>query len=79
MSPQKVPVSKRALVQRINRKLAEDNGVLRAARGFQEQNELGELYVLSIRKNYVTEKHVDLEKLGRKLGVLRDHEILVEH
>jgi hypothetical protein len=64
-----VPVTTRALVQRINRKLSALDGgdpraeQVRAARG-KARETLGEFYLL------------DLDALGRKLGVLRAWERL---
>jgi hypothetical protein len=71
----KVPITSRALIQRINRKLAPDQETLKTARGAL-QNEVGEHYVLDLFHNRVTTKDVNLETLGRKLGVLKPWEVL---
>jgi hypothetical protein len=73
-----VPVTKRALLQRINRKLVEEGEVLKTARGEIAQNDLGTFYVLDINKNTVAAHDVDPETLGRKLGVLRPWEHIVD-
>lgn len=74
-----VPISERALLARINRKLKPDYEALRRARedscGF---NELGRYFLLDLYRNAVVEMHVDLEMKGRELGVLRDYETLSE-
>jgi hypothetical protein len=72
-----VPVTARALVQRINRALSKDSEVLKATRGSQAVQDLGDFYVLDVRGNSVVRKDVDIEALGRKLGALRDFEVLV--
>ena len=73
----KVAVTERALVQRINRKLAKDQEVVKKARGAATRD-LGDYYRLDAFRNAVMESNVDLEALGRKLGVLRVFEALKE-
>lgn len=82
MAPKKrkrVPVSMRALVQRINRKLAaaerERGGEpklaarLKAARG-DAVRALGDYYLVDVERNAVERTDVDPEALGRELGAL---------
>lgn len=71
-----VPVTERALVQRINRVLAKQDEVLKAARGERAVVDLGRYYVLSVSGNYVVDKDVDLEDLGRALEALKPFEVL---
>ena len=66
----KMPVTVRALVQRINRVLASDGKRLRGTRGRGP----GVYYVVSSSR--VTQSAVNLEALGRKLGVLHEWETL---
>jgi len=73
-----VPVTARALVQRINRKLAEHDLVVRKTRGGRAESELGDFYTLNFRINGIVETRVDLEALGREEAVLRDWEHLAE-
>jgi hypothetical protein len=74
----KVPVTKRALIQRVNRALAKDGEQLKATKGAQAQLDLGEFYVVDVSLNAVSRKDVDLEKLARELGVLKPYEALAE-
>jgi hypothetical protein len=74
----KVPVTLRALVQRINRKLAKDGEALRATRGGRDRSELGNWYIVDLDGTFIATKDVDPEKLGRRLSVLRDNEEVVE-
>lgn len=67
--PTRVPVTPRALLQRINRKLAHDGQALRASRG-RERDTLGDFYLLDTHQNTVIDHHVRPELLGRELGVL---------
>jgi hypothetical protein len=78
VAKQKVPVSERALIQRINRKLLDDDQVVKSARGSRAEQELGAFYVIDFRHNCIVKKDVALRALGRKLGALRSYEYLVE-
>ncbi len=75
-----VPVTMRALTQRINRKLAEDNMVLKTSRGLLAPVDLGRYYVVNLRSNAVMLRYRDCdpEKLGREYGVLKNYEHVVE-
>ncbi|HEY3549338.1 MAG TPA: hypothetical protein VGK17_24980 [Propionicimonas sp.] len=78
----KVNVTMRALVQRINRKLAKENQVLKAQRGaaarLDNPQGLGAYYIVDTHSGNVDAQHVDPEKLGRELGVLQTWERLEE-
>lgn len=67
----KKPVSRRALVQRINRKLAKRGHRLKAGRG----EGVGDYY---IAKGKQITPHVNIERLGRDMGVLHPYERLEE-
>ncbi len=73
---QKVPVSERALVQRINRKLCQmqPRSVLKKTKGARAKSDLGNYYILNTDSNGVDSHHVDPETLGRELEVLSDSE-----
>ena len=64
-----------AVVKRINRKLKGKNIVLKKARGARAQAELGEYFLLDVRRNMVKVKNVDVEMAAMKLDVLGEHEI----
>ncbi len=69
----KVPISERALVQRINRKLADEGQLVKKARE-RVATTLGDYFVVDLTSNAVMDQDVDLEKLGRELKVLHDYE-----
>jgi hypothetical protein len=73
-----VPVTMRALIQRINRKIAADGEVLKTARGDRARLDLGAYYVIDVNRNFIASKHVDPEAWGRELGVLRPYECVAE-
>lgn len=70
MGESKVPVSLRALVQRLNRKLAQTEDVLKKARGRSMRAEFGDYYVLNRRTNTVTQWHVDPVDLAHQVEAL---------
>jgi hypothetical protein len=72
----KAPITRRALIQRISRALKKDNPhtALKATRGQRERRDLGDYYIY--RRNVVTETHIKLEELGKRLGVLKPYERL---
>lgn len=65
-----VAVSLRALIQRINRKLAPEFEQLKATRGQRAINDLGDYYILDFNRNCVIASFVDVEELAKKLGCL---------
>jgi len=75
---EKVPVSMRALIQRINRTLKPDLETLKITRGEQMRREVGDYYRLNLRYNCISGKHMDPEEYGRNLGVLQPWETVVE-
>ena len=75
---QTVPVTERALVARINRKLRHDLMALRRApRTGKTPADLGDYYVVNHRLNIVQDTHVNLADLGRVLDCLKPWERLV--
>jgi len=69
---QKIPITKRALVQRINRLLRKRNEALRGKRGANT----GEYYLVDFTRNALIQDDVSLDKLGRELDVLKPYERL---
>jgi len=45
---QKVPITMRALIQRINRKLRDDDTMLKITRGERWRHDLGDCYVVNV-------------------------------
>ena len=65
-----VPVTLRAVIQRINRKLAGEDKRLKATRGERARSDLGDYYLLNVNRNFIAAHHVDPEALARELGVI---------
>ncbi len=63
----RVPVSVRAVIQRINRRLKKDGQLLRACRwnNWNREN-FGQYYVVSTGTGRLIETNVELEKLARR-------------
>jgi hypothetical protein len=72
----RIEVSLRALTQRINRKLAEDGQIVRAPRGSRPHKADDDYYIVDTKHNAVHARGINLETLGRKLGVLKEWEVL---
>ena len=68
-----VPVTMRALTQRINRKLRHDGQRLRTARGWF--SDLG--HVLDFKHHWIVKRHVEPEARGRDLGVVKNYDQLL--
>ncbi len=77
---QTVPVSERALLQRLNRKLKADGLVVKKPRGrLASPAGLGDYYVLDLERNAIAEKNLtlaDLEDMARKREALEPYESL---
>src|ERR1017187_9817859 len=71
---QKVRITERALFQRVNRKLHQQGENLRTARTQQVEASMGRHYIVDAKRKAVTADHVDLENLGRKLGLIQPWE-----
>ncbi len=69
-------VSARAAQQRINRKLRPSLQMLRKSRRWS--SDTGSFYLLDLGSNWLVQGHVDVEALGRELGVLDAHESVRE-
>jgi hypothetical protein len=68
MSPKQptIAVTVRALMARINRKLAAENQILKVSRSVAEKQNLGNYHVVDTHKNAVVDYHInDLEKWVR--------------
>jgi hypothetical protein len=69
-----VPVSARALHQRINRKLKAEGTVMKTSVGARARAELGRFWIVSA--SGVVLENVDPVSFARKLGVLRSWEMV---
>lgn len=66
-----IPITMRALLQRINRALDKENRQLKKAVGARLQQDVGEFYLVDRQRNAVVRLDVDPVALGRDLDVLR--------
>ena len=71
------PVTLRALLQRLNRKLAKEGEVLKTLRGQRYANDLGRYYIVNLDRKAIDTTDVDPVALGRALGVLAAWEMVV--
>ena len=64
-------ITDRALFQRINRRLAKQNEILKKTRGAgRAYLELGQYYVLNFNHNVIVRKDVELSSFAAELGVV---------
>jgi hypothetical protein len=74
-------VAERALIRRINRKLASEGQLgaqLHKYRGGRSLIDLGNFYVIDRETGFLVKAHVDLEELGREVGALAKSEELAD-
>jgi hypothetical protein len=76
MKETKAPVSRRALFQRVNRKLAKEGLALKKTSGQRARIDLGEYFLIDTKRNTAVERHIDLAKFATKHGVLEPWERL---
>jgi hypothetical protein len=69
-------VTRRALVQRINRKLAPCEEKLHTARGARTKKDFGDFYIVQTRTRFLVQKDVNLAELATELGALKPSEQL---
>lgn len=69
-----VPVTTRAAIQRINRKLKADRQVLKKARGNAAKEDVGDYYVIDTERNILMRSRVDLTQFGRTIGAIENWE-----
>lgn len=74
MEHKKVPVSRRAVLARVNRILAKEDQAFRISRSHGEKSNLGEAYILDTRRNVVVAHQMSLEELASELGAIKSFE-----
>ena len=74
----KMKITERALLQRLNRKLAGEDLIVKKTRAGRFAQELGEYFLLDFNHNRIVGKDVDLAAIGRERGVLQPWEIVGE-
>jgi hypothetical protein len=77
MTRQQVPVTRPALIARVNRALHKQGERLKKTRGERAIQQLGEYYIVNFSGNYPADTDVDPEQVGRDLGVLKRWEKVV--
>ena len=70
----KVPLTVKALLGRINRKLARQQQVVKKARSLYVAGECGAYYLLDCHRHLIVATHVKLAELGQELGCVYDYE-----
>jgi len=75
-----VPVSRRALFQRVSRKLARDEGerLLTCREDSRAFQQMGRYYTVDGKRNTVTRRDVDLEALAHEIKAIAPWEYLTD-
>ena len=71
-----VKITQRELVRRINQKIAKNIEGVKKSKDGETHNETDEYYTIEFDQNNIITTDVDIEKLGKELGVLKDFEKL---
>jgi hypothetical protein len=74
----KVSVTTRSLIQRINRALGPDQILKSNRRSDRMSEELGVYYVLDIKQKIVIQRHVDLVQIAKRLNAIEPWEYLID-
>jgi hypothetical protein len=74
--PAQVPITRRALITRVNHKLAESDQQLIVSRGGTAKAAVGDFWVHDCGKQRIVRRDVDLEDYASEIGVLADYEKL---
>ena len=77
---EKVPITRRAVVKRVNRRLRHEEMTLKATRGnsrARTNGDLGAYYVIDWR-NFVRDRDIDLEVYAREVGALKGYEEVIK-
>jgi hypothetical protein len=77
LTGRKVPVTERAIVQRLNRRLAHDYESIKTPRGERNLQSLGRFYLLNTYQNWIMKTHIDPESFARDLGVMAPWEVVI--
>lgn len=73
----KATISRRALLARINRKLATEQKQMKQARqGTRLHQDVGDFYIVDLNRNTIDSMHCDLEGWGKELGAMAPYESL---
>ena len=75
----KRPVSARAVLARLNRKLADRDMLIRKCReSSRSYYDLGEYYAINTKGGYIVAKKIDLSGLAMEEGLLKNYEAVTD-
>ena len=72
----KVPVSLRAVIQRVQRKLEAKGEMLKGARDGAAMADLGKFYTIDVKRNCIVHRDIDIEQFAREVGALKAWEVV---
>ncbi len=74
----KARITMRALIQRINRKLAKEEQKLKKSRGLQMSYDVGDYFIIDTYQNNTAAINIDPVELGKEIGVLKPYEEVLD-
>jgi hypothetical protein len=74
----KSQISKRALIARINRRLAADGRALKATRTEADRESMGDFFIVELERGRIVEAKVDLVARAKELDILKPYEQVTE-
>ena len=72
-------ISEHTLMQRINLQLAKKGEILKKSKGGLWHSDTGDYFITELNKNLMVSTNIDLEILGKELGVLKNYEQLEDY
>jgi len=70
----KMQVSLWAVIQRINRILAQKNKLLLESNGNKEKSDNGDWYIMDTKTKTIIARNCEIEELAREIGALKPNE-----
>ena len=74
----KSQISRRALILRINRRLAADGRALKATRTEADRESMGDFFIVELERGRIVSANIDPIALAKELGVLKPYEQVTE-
>jgi len=71
-------INRRALIARINRRLATEGRMLRASRSEADRAAMGDYFVIDLKADRIVSSNADPVALAKSLGLLRAFEQVTE-
>ena len=78
MVEDRMAIDKRAIIDRVNRRLKKKNKKLYRAKSPNIQNDFGSCFIVDLLEGRIAQRHVHLEDYAREIGALEPYEYIME-